>query len=95
MARQHTVPSEQDRRQFVEKMVQFRADLAPAEQQMFDMVLLRAVASGDEHGVQGYGVLDGMEHLGSRLVGLLEEWASYTVPVDEEGNPILYGTPGL
>ena len=86
MAQERTIPNESERRAFVEKVVQFRASLAPNEQRMLDSVLVRAVASGGD--VQGYGLLE-------QLVSLMEEWATATVPVDEEGRPLIYGTPGL
>jgi hypothetical protein len=94
MAPQRTTHSDGERRAFVEKMIQFRSSLAPGEQGMLDAVVGRAVAAGGQD-VQGYGLLDSAHGLGDAIVAFLEEWATQTVPLDEEGRPLIYGTPGL
>jgi hypothetical protein len=94
MAPQSATPGDGERRAFVEKVIQFRSGLAPSEQQMLDAVLGRAVAGGSED-VQGYGLLDSAQGLGDKIVAFLEEWATQTVPLDEDGRPLMYGTPGL
>ena len=72
-------------------MIQFRSGLAPSQQQMLDAVLDRAV--GADQDVQGYGLLDSAQGLGDKIVAFLEEWATQTVPLDEDGRPLMYGTP--
>jgi hypothetical protein len=93
MAPQSATPSEAERRAFVEKMIQFRSGLAPSEQHMLDAVLGRAVGASQD--VQGYGLLESAQGLGDAIVAFLEEWATQTVPLDEDGRPLIYGTPGL
>ena len=85
MAPQNTIPNEAERRAFVEKVAQFRTTLSPNEQRLLDTVLVRAMAEGAGD-VQGYG-------LSEKLVALLEEWVTHTVPLDDEGRPIVYGSP--
>ncbi len=85
MAPPNTIPNEAERRAFVEKVAQFRTTLSPNEQRMLDTVLVRAMAEGAGD-VQGYG-------LSEKLVALLEEWVTHTVPLDHEGKPVVYGTP--
>src|SRR5438477_655743 len=52
-----------------------------------------AVGAGQD--VQGYGLLESAQGLGDAIVSFLEEWATQTVPLDEDGRPLMYGTPGL
>ncbi len=85
MAPQSTTPNEGERRAFVQKLAQFRTTLSPTEQRLLDIVVARAMADGAGD-VQAYG-------LSEKLVALLEEWVTHTVPLDEEGKPIVYGTP--
>ncbi len=87
MAAPSAVPSESERHAFVQKLGQFRATLTPAEQRMLDTVLVRAMAEGSGD-VRGYG-------LGEQLVALLAEWATHTVPLDDERRPMVYGSPIL
>ena len=51
---QEQIPSENERKAFVEKLGQFRSTLAPSEQRMLDAMALAAFGGQEQGDVQGY-----------------------------------------
>jgi hypothetical protein len=54
MSQEPQIPSENERKAFVEKLGQFRSSLQPSEQRMLDSMAIAAFGGGEQADVQGY-----------------------------------------
>ncbi|HEY7064543.1 MAG TPA: hypothetical protein VII06_23920 [Chloroflexota bacterium] len=84
MANVWEIPSESERRLFVERLLTFRGTLSPREQCLLDSLLTGSRPRGDVH---PYGLLDSTERLTAVLLGLLERMGHSALGVDERGQP--------
>src|SRR5262249_36092370 len=78
------IPSESERRVFVQRLLQFRGTLSPREQRLLDSLLTARNPRGDVH---GYSLLDSTDRLTAILLGLLEQLGQSALGVGEQGQP--------